>query len=97
MLYPTGHGRVGLGVRVFVHTAVPEGDTVEDNMGVAAADKTGLPDMDDVVVNKGLPDTDGVAVPDDDPLMVGVGDFKTATLRLMTVAMTTPASLASQE
>ena len=40
---------------------------------------------------------DGVIVLVGDVLGVGVGDFRTATLRLMMVVLDTPASLASQE
>ena len=70
---------------MLVSTRVVEDDARVDTAG----------DM--VVVDTGVLDADGVMEPDDDKLGVGVGDFRTATLRAVMVALDTPASLASQE
>ena len=53
-------------------------------------------ETDELAVDAGTPDTHGVVEPVGEGDMLGT-DFKTATLRLVMVALDTPASLASQE
>ena len=70
-------------------------------MGVTLSAGEELTDKDsvcaEVSVESAVAVTVEVEIPDTVELKVGVGDFKTATLRLRMVALDTPASLASQE
>ena len=93
--YPTGHAKGGVGDAV--NTELSDEDDDMLNTGLPEIDAVTLDaallEMDEVALDDGLPDTDDVA----DGLGVVVGDRNTATLRLVMVALSTPASLASQE
>ena len=88
-------------VRENVDAGLPDTDDVADNAelpdtndGAVAA---GEPNTDGVVEGDAVPEADGVGEPEDEgALGVGVGDCRTATQRLVMVALDTPASLASQ-
>ena len=88
-----------MGVPVLEPRWVVAGDALAETAGDVGKDEAGagLPDDEQVAMDTELLDTDGVVEPDAGALGVGVGDLRTATLRAVMVALSTPASLASQE